>query len=99
MHARSRAYRVNPESEAAMLIKAAADAAEPIRVDTGERVYRVAVGEETEATLPPPSAEDVAASVAGITAAAGSWVGLVDAEAFKAYLRARRKLAKRSARG
>lgn len=38
-----------------------------------------------------PSPEQVARSIAGIRAAAGAWVGNVDAEEFKAYIRERRR--------
>jgi hypothetical protein len=95
MNAQSRDYTVASDGETARLIKAAAASAEPIRVDTGEAVYRVAADAEVAEDLPVPSAEEVAASIAGIKAAAGSWVGLVDAEELKTYLRARRKTANR----
>jgi hypothetical protein len=95
MNAQPRDYTVAPDSETARLIKAAAASAEPIRVDTGEAVYRVAADAERAEDLPVPSAENVAASIAGIKAAAGSWIGLVDAEELKTYLRERRKIANR----
>lgn len=98
MKAPPRGTSVLPDSDTAKLLSAAAAAAEPIRVDVGEKVYRVAVNAETDGSLPRPSREDVAASIAGITAAAGSWVGLVDAEAFKKYVRKRRKNANRPTR-
>lgn len=82
---------VVPDSDTARFLGAAAAAAEPIRVDVGEKVYRVAVYAETECTLPRPPREDIAASIAGTSAAAGSWVGLIDAEAFAAYCHQRRR--------
>jgi hypothetical protein len=42
-----------------------------------------------------PSPERVARSIEGIRKAAGAWVGNVDAEAFKAYVRERRRTANR----
>lgn len=42
-----------------------------------------------------PSPEQVARSIAGIRQAAGSWVGLVDAEEFKANILERRKSSRR----
>jgi hypothetical protein len=98
MSARPRGYTVTPDSETARLIKAAATSTEPIRVDIGEAVYRVVANAETAALMPTPSAEEIAASIAGIKAAADSWVGLVNAEESKRYLRARRKVANRPAR-
>lgn len=95
MKALPRDTSVPPDSDTARFLSAAAAAAEPIRVDVGEKVYRVAVYAETEGSLPRPSREDIAASIAGTTAAAGSWVGLVDAEAFKKYVRKRRKYTNR----
>ena len=41
MNAQPQVYRVSPDSETARLLRAAAAAAEPIRVDTGDAVYQV----------------------------------------------------------
>jgi hypothetical protein len=95
MNARTRDYKVPPDSETARLLRDAAASAEPIRVDTGETVYRVAAETEAAARLPILTAQEVAASIEGIKAAAGSWVGLVDAEELKTYIRERRKTANR----
>ncbi len=48
MNAQPRAYRVTPDSETARLIREAAASAVPIRVDTGEAVYRVDASETTK---------------------------------------------------
>jgi len=87
-------YKVTPDSETARLVKEAAASRVPLRVDTGERVYRVEVDEE-RTTLPVPTPEETAASIAGITQAAGGWKDLVDADELKTYLRERRKTANR----
>lgn len=42
-----------------------------------------------------PSPEQVARSIEGIRKSAGAWAGNVDAEAFKAYVRERRRTANR----
>ncbi len=49
MQTETRAYKVAPDSETARLLREAAASAEPIRVDTGERVYRVAANAEVPA--------------------------------------------------
>ncbi len=41
MNAQPRDYKVTPDSETARLLREAAASAEPIRVDTGEAIYRV----------------------------------------------------------
>ncbi|MDQ6832695.1 MAG: hypothetical protein M3008_04795 [Chloroflexota bacterium] len=41
MNAQPRDYKVNPDSETARLLREAADSRAPIRVDTGDVVYRV----------------------------------------------------------
>src|SRR6266516_3070444 len=88
-------YKVTPDSETARLVKEAAASRVPLRVDTGEKVYRVAVDEETPVQLPVPTAAEAAASIEGIKQAAGTWKDLVDADKLKAYLRERRKTANR----
>lgn len=51
MNAQPHPYKVNPDSETARLLRQAAASADPIRVDTGERVYRV-VADAEGATAP-----------------------------------------------
>jgi hypothetical protein len=95
MNAQPRDYKVSPDSETARLLREAAASRAPIRVDTGEGIYRVEADAETPATLPVPTAEEAEASIAGIKQAAGSWHDLVDAEALKEYIRERRKIKNR----
>lgn len=96
MNTQPRDYKVSPDSETARLLREAAASRAPIRVDTGETVYRVAADAEAPAVSPVPTAEEVAASIAGIQQAAGSWHDLVDAEELKAYIRERRKTKNRT---
>ena len=91
MSAQPKSYRVDPESELGRVVKEAASSRQPILVDTGEAVYRVAADQETPTRLPLPTAEEVAASIEGITQAIGAWTGLIDAEAYKSYIYDRRK--------
>jgi len=72
MNAPPRDYKVNPDSETARLIKAAS--VEPIRVDTGEKVYRVDASEAKKPYDPERMIQAIYAS-AGILKRAG-----VDAE-------------------
>lgn len=95
MHARQQEYKVHPDSEAGRIVREAATSQQPIHVDTGETIYRVVADAEPPVQPPKPTAEEVAASIAGIRQAAGTWKGLIDADAFKAYIRERRKTANR----
>jgi len=52
---------------------------------------RPRVVEDPEEIKRPPTPEEVERTLEGINRAAGSWKGLVDAEAFKAYIRERRR--------
>ncbi len=88
-------YKVNPDSETARLVKEAASSRMPVRVDTGEAVYRLNVDEESPEQLHLPTPEEAAASVAAIRQVAGTWKDLVDADELKAYIRERRKTANR----
>ncbi len=88
-------YKVTPDSETARLVKEAASSRAPVRVDTGEGVYRLNADAESPEQLPLPTAEETAASVAAIKQVAGAWKDLVDADELKAYLRERRKTANR----
>ncbi len=90
MNAQPKSYKVSPESEMGRLVKEAAVSRQSIRVDTGEAIYSVVADTEV-ATLRAPTSEEVAASIAGIKQASGSWHDLVDAEELKAYISERRK--------
>jgi hypothetical protein len=89
---------VAPDSEIARLVKQASDARVPLLVDTGDGLYRVQVwptiAHEQPAPTPDgrPTPEQVERSREGIRNSAGGWVGIVDAEAFKGYIRERRKV-------
>jgi hypothetical protein len=90
--------KIAPDSELGLRLKDAAHTGRPVVVDTGEAVYVVEVATETAQpsmeVVPAPTAvtpERVARSIEGIRKAAGAWQGLVDAEAFKAYIRERRR--------
>jgi hypothetical protein len=89
---------VAPDSEVAQLVKRASAARVPLEVDTGDGLYRVQVWPTLDHEQPTPgpdgrpTPEQVESSREGIRKAAGGWVGLVDAEAFKAYIRERRKI-------
>lgn len=72
MNAQPRDYKVSPDSETARLLREAA--ASPIRVDTGEVVYRVAASETKKPYDPERMIRAIHAS-AGILKRAG-----VDAE-------------------
>ncbi len=95
MNVRPREYKVTPNSDLGRIVKEAAASQQPIRVDTGEAMYRVAADLEPSARLPVPTTEEVAASIAGIMQSAGAWRELINAEEFKAYIRERCKTANR----
>lgn len=94
MVAETKVIRVEPDRALARLIEEAAG--RPVRLELGDAVFRL----EREARVE-PSAEAPAGSIwegydpeaarAGTLAVAGSWRGLVDGEALKAYIRERRK--------
>ena len=77
--------------ELALLLKYASTFGRPVVIDTGEAVYSVSVG----AVTTPPTPEEVARSKEGILKAAGRWKEIVDAEAFKGYIRERRRTSSR----
>ncbi len=93
---------VPSDSELALLIKSAASKGESVLVDTGDETYRLNVSAEavpssTSAGSPAkglPSAEEVARSREGTLKSAGSWKD-IDAQALKAYIRARRRASSR----
>jgi hypothetical protein len=75
---------VTPESELGSVLDAAG--AGPTRlVRNGIRFHLAREGDDIWAGYDPVEAR------AGILAASGSWKGLIDAEAFKAYIRERRR--------
>jgi hypothetical protein len=82
------------DSELAVVLKDAMRAGTPVVVDTGEVAYSLSIGVVATKTAT-PSADTVARSEEGIRQAAGRWKDLVDADAFKAYLRERRRTSSR----
>lgn len=93
----SRILRVSPHSELSHLLHDALQSGEPVVINTGEAMYRLGV-ESTESlalTARRPSPAEVERSRAGIREGAGSWPD-VDADAFKDYIRERRRTANRS---
>lgn len=70
MKALPRAYTVSPDSETARLLREAAAARTPIRVDTGEAVYRVAASQADEPYDPERTIRAIYAG-AGVLARAG----------------------------
>jgi hypothetical protein len=91
-----RTLRVPPDGELSRLLHDALASGEPVTVDTGEAVYRVDVAtvHPKTATSRLPTPEETERSRAGIREAAGSWRE-ADADAFKAYIRERRRTANR----
>jgi hypothetical protein len=99
MSALPRAVRVPTDSELSLVLREAASASAPVLVDTGDAIYTIEVestrpGTASEALLPGPTPEQVARSIEGMRKAAGSWKD-IDAEAFKAYIRERRRSSSR----
>lgn len=93
----TRTLRVPPDSELSVLLHDALASGEPVTVDTGEAVYRVEVeaADPKSSTARRPTPEEAERSQIGIRDAAGSWRD-IDADAFKAYIRERRRTANRS---
>ena len=81
---------VPAESNVARTIKAASEDTGALVVDTGEAVYRLSFDRIDR----PDTDDSVAATIAGMQAAAGSWRD-IDAEAFKAYITERRRASTR----
>jgi len=95
MH-RHKTVHVEPGSDLDRLLREAEDT--PLELERRGVRYRLDRVDAATATPPaqtPPSPEQVARSIAGIKAAAGAWKDLVDAEAFTAYIRQRRRTANR----
>lgn len=89
----SKTIRVAPGSELDRLLEDVAEM--PVELEKGGVRYRL---NRVDAPVPAttrPSQEQVARSIAGIQKAAGGWKDLVDAEAFTAYIRQRRRIANR----
>ena len=82
---------IPPDSEVARTLKAASEQTGVVVVDTGDALYQLAVG---RIDRPAASDDAVAFTIAGMQADASSWRD-IDAEAFKAYLRERRRSSSR----
>jgi len=89
-----RVVKVDADSEIANGVRHAAASDEPLVVDTGDATYEVRV-EPGHRSAQDSDRERIRRSQEAIRAAAGSWKGLVDAEALKRYLRERRRTANR----
>lgn len=82
------------DSELAQVLGEATRVGAPVVVDTGEVVYSLSIGVVSAKTAT-PTVEEAARSAEGIRKAAGRWKDLIDAEAFKAYIRERRRTSSR----
>lgn len=91
MAGESRVVTLPPDSDLAHRIRDAVRSGESVVVSTGDAVYSLAIHlvDDGEAAL------DAARSTEGILKAAGTWQDL-DAEAFKAYIRERRRASRRA---
>lgn len=100
MSAEPRTITIEPGSEVARLLDGVSDDPVVLAVD-GERFRLVRLEPDRpeglrltlatrEQVSRPPTPEEVERSITGIRAAAGGWIGLVDGEAFKEYIRERR---------
>ena len=90
---------VPPDSELSRALGEAATTGDPVLIDTGETLFTIVVEaplqkDHSVASRDRPSPERVARSIEGIRQAAGSWAE-IDAEAFKAYIRERRRSSSR----
>lgn len=94
----AKTVHIAPDSELSALLSEAAETGARLVVDTGEATYRLRVelerisGETVARRLPTP--EEIERSRAGIRESAGGWPD-IDAEAFKAYIRERRRTSSR----
>lgn len=91
---------VPADSEIGIALRDAAMSGGSVIVETGGATYTVDVeldlhAQPADATRRKPTPEEVARSIEGVERAAGSWVGLVDGEALKAYIRERRRTSSR----
>jgi hypothetical protein len=99
MSALPKTVRIPADSELSLVLREAAGTSVPVLVDTGDAVYTIEVesarpSTASDALLPGPTPEQVALSIEGMRRAAGSWKD-IDAEAFKAYIRERRRSSSR----
>jgi hypothetical protein len=85
---------VPPDSELSHLLHEAIESGELVTIDTGDVVYRIGVesARRVDLTRQRPADEELERSRAGIREAAGTWRD-IDVEAFKAYIRERRRTA------
>lgn len=87
--------RISPDSEVGELLRDAKKTGAAIVVDTGETVYRLRFEPGAPDAASPlrreRTPEEIERSIAGIRASMGSWRGNIDGEAFKAYIRERRR--------
>ncbi|HKG25335.1 MAG TPA: hypothetical protein VKB09_06780 [Thermomicrobiales bacterium] len=95
-----KSVRVPSESEIGKALRDAATSGKSVIVEAGDATYTVEVestppAQPAEYALRKPTPEEVARSIEGIERTAGAWVGLVDAEAFKGYIRERRRTSSR----
>jgi hypothetical protein len=86
--------KLSADSDLARALEDATRVGAPVVVDTGKVVYSLRVG-VISAKMSTPTAEEVDHSAEGIRRAAGRWKDLIDAEAFKAYVRERRRTSNR----
>ncbi|MGH2562810.1 MAG: hypothetical protein ACRDJH_27430 [Thermomicrobiales bacterium] len=82
--ATTKTIAVEPGSDVDRLLEEASDAT-VVLVKDGQRFLLHQAPDDIWAGYDPE------ASIRGIREAAGSWAGLIDAEAFKAYIRERRR--------
>jgi hypothetical protein len=82
--------KVEPGSELARLLEDIGVL--PVILEKGTERYTVV---KEEVTKRAPTPEEVARSQEGIRKTAGAWKGLIDADAFKAYIRERRRRSSR----
>lgn len=99
MSATVRTIRIPADSELSLVLRDAAETGRPVRVETGDVTYTIDVGRSspTPGNDEPqlgPDPDKVTRSIEGIKRAAGSWQDM-DAEAFKAYIRERRRTSSR----
>ncbi len=101
MVAMQKSVRVPSESELGQALRDAATTGQSLVVETDEATYKLDIasssppGQEADSTLRKPTPEEIANSIEGIDRATGGWVGLVGAEALKAYIRERRRTSSR----
>jgi hypothetical protein len=100
MVAMQKSVRISADSELSNALRDAATTGQPVIIETDEAIYTIEIESSSpiqaeETARHKPSPDEVALSIEGIERATGAWVGLVDAEAFKAYVRERRRTSSR----